>query len=103
MRLSPALLAAAAVACLASSAAAEDLHVPVGDLSQPAAARDFDHRLKSSSEQFCNERYRLYELNAWTECLKATRAEGLSQLSPEQREALAGALANHTALASSTR
>jgi UrcA family protein len=94
---------ASAVIFLASSAVAEGLRVPVGDLSQPSAARDFDQRLNAAAHRLCSQRYRPVELDAEAACVAAARSEGLDQLSSAQREALAEHLPARSALASLTR
>ena len=102
MRVSAAVLVISAVAAtLATSASmAGGVRVRVGDLSQPAGARDFDHRLQRAAERFCASRYLPAELDKTAACIKAAREEGLAQLSVAQRDALATALGPGVRLAS---
>jgi UrcA family protein len=85
-----------AVLCIASlltatTAAAQKARIEVGDLSTPAGATSFDHRLNDGARRFCAERYRPMELNAIATCEQAVREEALAELSPAQREAYAQA------------
>ena len=76
-------LATAAHAAPASTG----MHIQVGDLAQPDAARDFDRRLQSAAVRFCSGRYHPTELAQLDACESAVREEGLAQLSWNQREA----------------
>ena len=102
-RLPSPVVALALVAGLANPAAGEGLRVPVGDLSQPAAARDFDRQLDGAAHRFCWARYRPMELDQIAACEHAIREEGLAALTPDQREALAHTLGADHVLASAGR
>ncbi|HUZ12055.1 MAG TPA: UrcA family protein [Caulobacteraceae bacterium] len=98
--LTPVLLSAAAVLCLAAPAVAAGFRVPVGDLTRPDAARAFHHRLMLAAERFCGARYSPVELDGRATCLAAVRREGVEQLSEAQRQSLARALWRAPELAS---
>src|SRR5579863_8474665 len=83
--------------------AGEGLRVPVGDLSRPAAAHDFQRHLDSAAHRFCWARYRPMELDKIAACVSAVREEGLAALTPDQREALAHSLGADHLLASASR
>jgi UrcA family protein len=85
----------ATLSLLGASAALaqDDVRVPVGDLHSAAAARDFDHRLDVAARRFCSDRFLPVELDARATCIAAAREEAVAQLSADQREALADALA----------
>jgi hypothetical protein len=93
------LIAAAACAAFAAPVFADGLHIRVGDLSQPSAARDFDQQLTAAAHRFCANRFSPMELNQKAACEAAVRAEGLDQLGDGQREALAHALGPASRLA----
>ena len=97
------LLGAAACAAIAAPTFAGGLHVPYGDLSRPAGARDFDQRLNAAAHRLCGALYRPMELDQNAACVAAARAEGLSQLDSSQREAFARALGPAARLASNAR
>ena len=88
---------------VAAPAAGEGLRIAVGDLTQPAAARDFDHRLDQAAHRFCYARYRPNELDQMAACRAAIREEGLAALSQDQRDALARSLGSDRQLASAGR
>jgi UrcA family protein len=90
-------LIGAATAAIAGDAA---VRVAVGDLNQPAAARDFHHRLSLAAARFCVDRYRPVELAALAACRAAVREEAVAELSADQQQALADALAPAPKLAS---
>ena len=93
-------LCVAAALGFASAASADGLRIRVGDLTQPAAARDFEHRLDSAARRFCFARYQPGELDGIAACQAAIREEGLAELSAEQRDALARSLDASRQLAS---
>ena len=97
------LLFALAALSLASAAAADGLRIRVGDLAQPSAARDFQQRLDGAARRFCFARYRPNELDQIGACEAAIREEGLAELSPEQRDALARSLGAGRQLANAVR
>src|SRR5579864_3218610 len=79
-------------AAVALPAAGEGLRIRVGDLAQPAAARDFARRLDAAARSFCWARYRPNELDQIAACQAAVREEGLAALSQGRRDALAHSL-----------
>lgn len=88
---------------VSAPALADGLRLPVGDLSNPAAARDFDRRLADAARQFCEARYSPMELEQGAACRRAIREEGLAQLTAPQRIALSRALGRPVELARATR
>ena len=97
------LVLALAAMSLASAAGADGLRIRVGDLTRPSAARDFEQRLDSAARRFCFARYRPNELDQIGACQAAIREEGLAELSPEQRDALAHSLGAGRQLANASR
>ena len=93
------LAVAATCAAFAAPAFAEGLRVPVGDLSQPAAAQAFDQQLTAAAHRLCDSLYQPMELSQKAACVAAARDEGLAQLAVGQREALAHALGPTSRLA----
>ncbi len=96
-------LGMAAALGLASAASADNLRLLVGDLTQPAAARDFEHRLDGAARRFCFARNPPGELDETAACLAAIREEGLAELSAEQHDALARSLGVSRQLASAVK
>ena len=93
------LTGAAICVALSVPAFAGGLRVPVGDLSQPAAAHDFAQQLNAAAQRLCDSLYRPMELGQKAACVAAARDEGLAQLGYHQREALAHALGPASTLA----
>ena len=94
------LCLAAAAPSLAMAQPSMGLRIPVGDLAQPDAARDFNARLQAAATRFCTAHYRPVELAQLMTCERAVRDEGLSQLSWSQREAFAHAIGPDRQMAS---
>src|SRR5580698_2083919 len=62
-----------AIPTLASAEPDVGLRIPVGDLAQPDAARDFNHRLQAAADRFCGAHYRPQELAQRMTCLRAIK------------------------------
>lgn len=97
MQLSHIIVTAGVALGLAGTTAfADGMRVPVGDLGQRDAAVAFEHRLSEAADRFCSERYRPLELSAIAACQKAIREEAMDQLTPAQREAFEAQLKSST-------
>jgi len=103
-RLTAIVLAAASVAAMAGAAQAEDQRVAVGDLSQPAQARTFMHRLDNTARIMCddypNSASRAGRVAA---CKDAIHQEAFDQLSQVQRALLATQTDNSLRMAAQDR
>ncbi len=82
-----ATLAVTPVAALATSAHAEGMRVPVGDLSQPGGPHAFYARLNQATRAFCDGISPL-DLSRVSACKAGVREEALAQLSTIQRAQL---------------
>ena len=83
-------LAAMPMIALAGTVHAQEVKVPYGDLSQPAAATAFAHRVDAAAKTICASYYRpidgVSRLNA---CEQAVRDEAMAKLGATQRHAAA--------------
>ncbi|MFI4934395.1 MAG: UrcA family protein [Caulobacterales bacterium] len=95
-----AALSGALMLVMAGSAQAEGIHIQTGDLSQPAAAAAFAHRLDAAASKLCQESYRASDLSQMAVCKQAVRDEAMDQLSASQRDQYAKAVGPDNAMAS---
>ena len=71
---------------LAGAASAQEVHIQVGDLSQPAQRTAFDRRVDQASVAFCGTRSdHLGARTGYRNCVSAIREEAMSQLSAVSR------------------
>lgn len=89
---------------LAGAAFAQEVHIGVGDLSQPAQAAAFDRGLAAATRSICsNLEFDAQYRSRYAACAQSIRDEAMLQLRPEQRAELAAYETEDVKLASRQR